>query len=775
MLDPRMKRLLALLVVLLVCLLMFQIQRGQRAARRKPGSTAALISPELLARFTAIESRENQLDETTWAAERRAEQYSAVFDALWDELNRATNKLDQLASFPIGELEVGKYGTAQPLADGIQTREPLEPAGAWLQGEWEQFLARESREGWRLEHIEFRQLSFDPATNGLPDRSRFSFRADVRNTNELERATLEGDLLVQWVPRPQGAQAVAKQVDATRVKIRSRRGPAPFEMILNETIQPPEKWLFIDPLILYDLDGDGLSEIILAGKNLVYRRQTDGQYAPGPLCQYDPGRLLSAVIADFDGDGSADLLCAKPEGLFLFKGSPKGTFDEPGRLVWAADPPLKYAQVLTCGDIDHDGDLDVFLGQYKSPYFHGQMPTPYYAANDGDPAYLLLNDGRGNFTDATEAAGLGSKRWRRTYSASFVRLDGDTNLDLAVISDFAGIDLYRNDGQGHFADITQASIPDPMGFGMAHALADFNVDGRLDLLMIGMESPTVQRLNHLALWRPDVTEDRSARTRLTFGNRLLLARPAGGFEQTRLNDSIAHSGWSWGCSSLDADNDGFPDVYIANGHESRASVQEYEPEFWLHDVYVAGSTNDRARDLYFQSKFTRTRGRGDSYGGYEINRLYLNRGARSFLEAGYLLGVGLEQDCRNVVADDLDGDGRMDLLVTTFEVWPFPKQTLRVYRNNLTTQGNWIGFRFREERGGKSPAGASITIRYGDKAATRQLVTGDSYRSQSANTLHFGLGQTVQVDRAETLWPDGTRVVLEHPAVNHYHAVSRSY
>lgn len=758
---------MALLAVLLVCLAVFQLQRRHG----QPKGPASVISPELFAQFSALESREQQLDQTLWARERAAEQCGAVFDALWDGLNQTSNKFDVLASFPIGELVVGKYGAPESRMCGIQIFKPSGGGQVWLQQEWQQFLAKAQRDGWRLEHIEFRNIGLDTQTNGAPQRSRISFRADVRKVTQEERATLEGALLVDWVPNTPGPQPVIKHLDASKVSVRSRRGPVPFQPVLTETIPPPEKWLFIDPLILYDLDGDGFPEIILAGKNLVYRRGQDGQYTPQPLCQYDPGRILSAVIADFDGDGVPDLLCAKPAGLFLFKGSPGGTFNEPGRLAWAANPPLKYAQVITCGDIDHDGDLDVFLGQYKNPYFRGQMPAPFYAANDGHPAYLLLNDGKGNFTDATQSAGLAPKRWRRTYSASFARFGGDANLDLVVVSDFAGLDFYRNDGHGHFRDATEKCIPDPMGFGMAHAVADFNADGEMDLLMIGMSSPTVKRLDHLRLWRPDAREEPTARTRLTSGNRLLLGRADGAFEQAGCNESLANSGWSWGCSAFDCDNDGFPDVYIANGHESRASVQEYEPEFWLHDLYVAGSTNNRLADLYFQSKFTRTRGRGQSYGGYEINRLYLSQQAHAFLEAGYLMGVGLEQDCRNVVTGDLDGDGRVDLLVTTFEVWPVPKQTLRVYRNTLPASGNWIGFRLREARG-RSPVGATVTIRYGTHSATSQVVTGDSYRSQSANTLHFGLGKATRVDRAEITWADGTKQVLEQPAVNEYHSVS---
>src|SRR5262249_53462454 len=149
-----------------------------------------------------------------------------------------------------------------------------------------------------------------------------------------------------------------------------------------------------------------------------------------------------------------------------------------------------------------DGDLDVFLGQYKNPTI-GQILHPhYYNANDGYPAFLLRNDGHGIFSDATVSAGLEKNRWRRTFSASFADLDNHGNLDLAVVSDFAGLDLYRNDGQGHFTDVTRDWVAEPHAFGMGHALADFNADGRLDLLIIGMNSPTADRLEGLGLIRP---------------------------------------------------------------------------------------------------------------------------------------------------------------------------------------------------------------------------------------------------------------------------------
>ncbi len=127
---------------------------------------------------------------------------------------------------------------------------------------------------------------------------------------------------------------------------------------------------------------------------------------------------------------------------------------------------------------------------------------------------------------------------------------------------------------------------------------------------------------------------------------------------------------------------------------------------------------------------------------------------------------------RSARADWQASYGRMDLLVTTSELWPEAKQTLRVYRNTLDDAGNWIGFRFREAGGGRSPVGVMVNLHFAGHSLVRQLVTGDSYRSQSANTLHFGLGSATQVERAEIVWPNGDQLLLKQPKVNQYHLIS---
>lgn len=722
--------------------------------------------PPATNRLSELQAREDQADRTVWAKEMLAERCGRVFEDLWDSINASTNKLGVLARLAAREFILPNWSTVEHLPHGIELHQGKQPGEKLNSEQWQELVHQLSTNGWVLENVEFRHNQFDVDTNGAPTRSQFWFSAHLTNSLRPDRAMVEGNLRVSWGPtsREQDLPRI-ERIDGTRLELKHRTGEPFFRKVFEATFTPPEHFPIIDPLIVYDLDGDGIPEILLPATNLVYFRTQSGTYEAKPLCKYPLDFIMSAVVADFDGDGQADLLCANFRGLFLFKGSRDGAFDTPPRQVWTANPYLKNAMALTCGDVNGDSSLDIFLAQYKAPTLAQVLSPHYYDANDGWPSFLLINDGHGNFSDRTEAAGLGRKRWRRTYTASFADLDDDGHPDLIVVSDFAGLDLYRNDGAGHFTEATHKWVSEPHAFGMAHCLADFNLDGHEDLLMIGMPSPTVDRLQHLNLWRNYSTEDAAMRPAMTYGNRLLMGKPDGGFEQTDLSDSVAKSGWSWGCSALDFDNDGFPDVYIANGLRSNRSVRDYEGQFWLHSIFL-DNADDVSASRYFMDLYSKTIESGWSYGGYEKNRLYYNRNGRGFTDIAHLAGVSLEEDSRGVVGADLVGDGRTDLVLTTVEVWPQKRQRLLIYKNALKDPGHWIGFRAKEKPGA-SPVCLRVRLKTSRGSTVKQLITGDSHRSQHPNAIKFGLGEASPIS-AEVLWANGKSVTLSQPTRDRY-------
>lgn len=706
-----------LLIVALVILGAVVFVRQRSAAPRNVPVTNAL---ELLIQF------EKQEAERYWGPELRAQKFGAAIDQLWNRLNASTNKLALLAELQ-PELLLPRFANAvrQDFPHGIRV---ISPTG----GSWREVFSGAISNGWTLEQCEFRQTAFYTNQMGRGLASSYYVSGHLVNARADQRALVEGNAMIWWNERPD--LPPVRTVDARQLKIRLRDGPPPFIKVFEQEIAPPEGSYFIDPIILWDLDSNGATELIFAAKNLVYRREQTNVWLPAPLLESSPGLIFTAILGDFTGNGTADFAFANFDGISICEGTEDGRFPGASQRAWTAQPRLRYGQVLTAGDVDGDGDLDLFLGQYKVPYEKGQMPFPYFDANDGHPSFLLFNDGRGYFTDATSAAGLAAKRGRRVYSASFADLDADADLDLVVISDFAGLDAYENNGSGRFTDRTKVWFPETYAFGMAHAFLDFNADRVLDLMMIGMNSPTADRLASLRLSRPYEMPDPDLRSRVTYGNRLFFGQPGAAFRQLPVNDYVARTGWSWGVAVEDFDNDGFPDLYIANGHETRQSVEEYEPEFWLHDIYIGNSRENTLAHAYFRDKYSRTRGRGHSYGGYERNRFFLNIGGTNVVEAAHLFGIAMPEDSRNVLAEDFNSDGKLDLLVTTFEAWPVARQTVRLFENRLPNTGHWVSVALKPTpalygaRAEAAPGGARV------------FSTGDSYRVQRPFKLHLGLG-----------------------------------
>lgn len=760
--------------LILVCLAAFWLHRprSQRTAPLAPSSESLFRS------LLALEARELAATTDYWAPEMTARECGAVVERLWDAVHAASNRLGVLTTARFRQIVQPVFAAPESLPHGIRLFRPadLGPRGPTLAlAAWTNWLGGIESEGWQLDQIELRHNRFDPDDAGETGESVFGFRAHLTRpataARPEARAAVEGPLRVTWrTGEPAESGPSMDFVDASRLVLKLREGPPAFRPLPPQSLVPPPRSHFTDPLLIEDLDGDGRVEVALISANRVFSLDAAGGIRDREFLPGGPGLPFTAVLGDFDTDGRPDLLTAEFDGLRLRPGQDDGGFVPSARLCWQTPERIRYGQVLTCGDVDADGDLDVWFGQYKNPYDGGQMPTPFHDANDGYPSWLLLNDGAGSLRDATVAAGLGERRWRRTYAASFADLDADGDLDLLVVNDFAGVDLHLNDGRGRFRDVSGTWLADPKAFGMAHALADFNADGHLDLFVTGMHCPTASRLAHLGLGRPERPDYLAAIPRMIRGNKLLLNRDNLRFEDNAAAAGVDHTGWSWGSAAADFDNDGFPDLAIANGHETRQSVAEYEPEFWLHDLYAADSRENPVAAQYFAAKIRRLRGGGMSYGGWEQNRLFLNRGPAGFVEVGHLLGVALTEDSRNLGWGDLDGDGRLDLVVTTFESWPHPRQTLRLFRNELPRTGHWLAVTI--PRTGADPSGASVTLHRPDgRTVAAAVVTGDSHRTQQPARVHFGLGTEPCVAAVVVRWPDGRVSRLEEPAPDRLHRV----
>ena len=753
---------------------------SEQTSAKQPDGVSVVAPPS--AEVKALLEERRKMDEDVWAQEVAAQKHEETIVKYWDRMLRPEDdKFAVLAEIPFDSITLDAPGETAKLDWAI---ERTNYDGQWKtldQDGWREFLNSMEKQGYLINAIEFHQSSYDVEGNG---NAASVFNVLLNVVNGDRRIEVKTRLHVEWTGETDAdGLYIPGALTVSDTKILEREGPAVFEHHelqtgLQRSSHP----------IAYDLNRDGFSDILLPSNNIVLQNRGDGTFDKRDLFTSPrisaPSAIwstMSAAVADFDNDGNVDILYVgryiRRIGVYLFKGNESGEFPTPGKEVASRTVSFNSPMSIAVGDIDGDNDLDAWVSQYKNPYDAGQMPTPFYDANDGYPSYLLLNRGDGYFKDGTEAAGLAAKRHRRTFAASFVDLDEDRDLDLLVSSDFAGTDVYYNDGEGRFTDETNAVLEETANFGMGHTLADFNNDGALDFYVIGMGSTTMRRLNKMGLIRADHPEFLEMRTRMGYGNRMYLARGERTFRQPDFKDSVARSGWAWGTTSIDFDSDGDMDVYVANGHKSGTTTKDYCTQYWCHDIYTGNSkTNLVLIDLF---KVTRQSPEVSNYSwdGYQKNHLYMNQSGKDFVNVAFLMNVALGDDARSVISDDFNGDGRPDLLVTSRRIDIATNQnhnTLHLYTNQWPIASNWIGVRLQEVAGGASPIGAVIRVYTDSGEQLAHIVTGDSFRAQHAPMKHFGIGTDTTVSTIEIQWPDGSRQTLKNPAINTYHILDSS-
>ena len=748
-------------------------EKGQLTQRQfwDHGDLIENLTNEQARQAEAHFAERRELRATVWKKETQAQVYEDTFVGLWDNLRDAKDPYKVLLEFGHGDILLPALKNTAKLDWGIEMDTHAGGGTKVSRPDFVKKLEALRDEGYTIIETEWHQAEFDP--EGPRSKYRFLIHAARATTRYIMR----GAFTVDWPAFDENSEHYQpKTITVTEYQLLTREAPAAFNEVnlIDTALEFPQlkRAPEVHPILAYDLDRDGQLEIIVAGANRVYRRRGE-QWFPDTLCHEPPKPMGTALLADFTGDGRADFL-STPIGRMpvLYTGGSKGEFVSKPREI-PLDAPLKNAIACTAGDIDGDGDLDLWITQYRPPYQRGQMPTPYFDANDGWPAYLLQNDGKGNFTDITQQSGLDTKRLRRTYSTSFVDLDDDLDLDLVVINDFAGLDIYHNNGKGRFTDTTSELGEQRHSFGMSHALADFDRDNKIDLYMTGMGSTTARRLEQMKLGRAEFPEHQAKRMKLGYGNRMYLGGNT--LSQPAWNDVVARSGWSWGCTAFDFDNDGDEDIYIANGHMSRKTAKDYCTKFWTVDIYNTSSKENPVMASVLNECLGEMQ--TISWNGFEHNVLFMNNHRQNpgqFVNVSWLMNLSHEYDSRSVLGEDLDQDGRPDILVSHIG-WERQAGTKPYYlhhlQNRLETPNNWIGVQLHENGPGKSPIGARITIRHPGGTSVRQVVTGESWRSQHSNQKHFGLGTQKNVVSIEVRWPDGTFTRKENPKINQYHRI----
>ena len=518
-------------------------------------------------------------------------------------------------------------------------------------------------------------------------------------------------------------------------------------------------------LAVGDLDGDGDDDVVVA--------RPGGQ--PDLLFINEGGRLLEEgrargfcglesssgmLIADLDGDGARDIAFARGTAVCVAWNDGGGFFSSITPLE-AHAPHRARVYSLCAADVDGDGDLDL----YDTRYFRGggygaQAPTPYDDAVNGAQNVfwrnLVIDGGSPRpraFRDDTVAVGLDVDNDRFSLSAVFDDLDSDGDLDLYVTNDFGRNTLYLWEAGRFTQGAARLGLTDKAA-GMGISVADVDLDGRRDLVISNMHSPAGMRVTATEKFqRGRSPEDRGDFMRHARGNTLYRGLAGGGYEDVSVASTAAPGGWAWGSRFVDWDRDGLVDIVVPNGFLSGRHGPDLASFFWRRVVAASPPENDPSRvptylDAWGTISYLSQFGRQD-WNARERTFSYRNTGAFSFSDESLLSGLGFPDDGRALVATDLDGDGRLDLIVRNRT-----SPILRVFQGKGPA-GRWASFRLEGNGSNMDAIGAELRVRTGAVTRTRRVTAGDGYLSGSTLELHLGFQPGTAPEEVTVAWPDG--------------------
>jgi hypothetical protein len=413
---------------------------------------------------------------------------------------------------------------------------------------------------------------------------------------------------------------------------------------------------------------------------------------------------MGVAVGDFDNDGFVDLLVTCVGQSRLFRNTGKGAFVDVTKASGLGGREAFSTSAMWV-DVDRDGLLDLFICNYvrwsaEHDVFcslDGKQKaycTP--EAYRGDTCWLYRNRGNGTFEDVTATCGIFDSS-SKSLGVALIDDDRDGWPDIFVANDTQPNKLYRNQRNGTFKDVAleagvALSDDGKARAGMGIDVGDFDNSGRASVAITNFEGEMV------GLYVPQERghyQDLAMRAGIGAASRNLLG---------------------FGCAFADLDLDGALDLVVVNGH-----------------------IDDTVRNI-----------RGN-VGHAQPPLLFLNDGRGGFRDAAAAIGGGFAQPRvgRGLACGDFDGDGDVDLLMTTNNGGAV------LFRNDQSAGNRSVRFRLVGTKSNRDAIGATVQVLHGGTSQSRMVRSGSSYLSQSELPVTFGVGKRDRIDRAVVTWPSG--------------------
>jgi enediyne biosynthesis protein E4 len=487
-------------------------------------------------------------------------------------------------------------------------------------------------------------------------------------------------------------------------------------------VASPEKRYIVESMsggvALIDFDNDGDLDVYFVNsltvdlvktkgktRSELYRNDGDGKFTDVSVKAgvSDIGWGMGAAVGDYNNDGFEDLYvtCLGPDRLLKNNGN--GTFADVTAKAGVNDP--RWSTGASFVDYDHDGDLDLFVANYVDfdinnlPEFGKGLTCQYKSIPvqcgprglKGAGDSLFRNNGNGTFTDVARQAGVADLNGFYGMGIVTGDFDDDGLTDIFVANDSTPNFHYRNKGDGTFEEIgfnagTAVNENGSEQGSMGVTAGDYDHDGKLDIFITNFAD------EYNTLYRNDGA---NSFTDLSYAAKVAAV-------------SLPHVGW--GTKFFDYDNDGWVDLFVANGHVY-PQLPSYRQPRLMHRNNRDGTFTDMSGQ--FGAAMTELRAsRGTAFG-------------------------------------DIDNDGDVDLVVGDLDGPP------QVLRNDGGNANNSIIIKTVGVKSNRSGIGAQVKVVSGDLSQIDEVRSGDSYISQSDQRLHFGLEQRTKVDLIQVRWPSG--------------------